>query len=157
MLSAQRTHFVLYRKLHISSVISSKISKRRKVKGNILSLCLFLKIQVHKYIYNFQDTKLKNSPNLRDGKPNEKSSGKAAPKATKLALDFFDSHYKQTYGTDWHSIRLALFSKPKFAALVNNLSSKEEIIQELKELGCLSIQDLYNEGEFNKFCTVVLI
>ena len=146
MLSAQRTHFVLYRKLHISSVISSKISKRRKVKGNILSLCLFLKIQVHKYIYNFQDTKLKHSPNLRDVKSNEKSSGKS-PNATKLALDFFDSHYKQTYGTDWHSIRLALFSKPKFAALVNNLSSKEEIIEELKAQGCLSIKDLYNEGK----------
>ena len=90
---------------------------------------------------------MKNSPNLRDVKPNEKSSGKSAPKATKLALDFFDSHYKQTYGTDWHSIRLALFSKPKFAALVNNLSSKEEIIEELKAQGCLSIKDLYNEGK----------
>ena len=78
-------------------------------------------------------------------------------KPTKIALDFFDSHYKQTFGQEWHSIRLAMFSKPKFAAVVNNLSSKEEIIQELKELGCLSIQDLYNEGEFNKFCTVLLI
>ena len=81
------------------------------------------------------------SPNLRKVQP---TGGKVKP--TKLALDFFDSHYKQTYGQDWHSIRLALFSKPKFAAVVNNLSAKDEIIQELKDLGCLSVRDLYNEG-----------
>ena len=97
---------------------------------------------------------MKHSPNLRDVKPNEKSSGKS-PNATKLALDFFDSHYKQTYGSEWHSIRLALFSKPKFAALVNNLSAQEEIIEYLKAQGCLSIKDLYNEGK--AFITYIFV
>ena len=87
---------------------------------------------------------MKQSPNLRD--PNvEAKQGKPTP--TKLARDFFDTHYKQTYGSEWHSIRLALFSKPKFAALVNNLSVKDEIIHDLKTLGCLSLKELYNEGK----------
>ena len=68
-------------------------------------------------------------------------------KTNNQAQDFFDTHYKQTYGSEWHSIRLALFSKPKFAALVNNLSVKDEIIHDLKTLGCLSLKELYNEGK----------
>jgi len=118
MLKCQSTKLILSRYLSLSAVARSKISKRRK------------------------DTKLKQSPNLRD--PNvEAKQGKPTP--TKLARDFFDTHYKQTYGSEWHSIRLALFSKPKFAALVNNLSVKDEIIHDLKTLGCLSLKELYNE------------
>ena len=91
---------------------------------------------------------MKQSPNLRD--PNvEAKQGKPTP--TKLAQDFFDTHYKQTYGSEWHSIRLALFSKPKFAAVVNNLSVKDEIIHDLKTLGCLSLKELYNEGKLVTF------
>ena len=70
-------------------------------------------------------------------------------KTNNQAQDFFDTHYKQTYGSEWHSIRLALFSKPKFAALVNNLSVKDEIIHDLKTLGCLSLKELYNEGKLH--------
>jgi hypothetical protein len=70
------------------------------------------------------------------------------PPPTKLAMNFFDDHYKQTLGPEWHSIRLALLSKPKFAALVNNFSDKTSVSEELKSLGCLSLKELFNNGEY---------
>ena len=89
----------------------------------------------------FQDTKLKYSPNL------QKDVGKEENKpAVKKAIGFFDSHYKQIYGPDWPAMRLALFSKPKFAALVNGFSSKDEVMSELKSLGCSNIKDIYYQG-----------
>ena len=103
---------MISRKFQTSSTLASKISKRRK------------------------DTKLKESPNLRKNQNGDKKN------ATQTARDFFDNHYKQIYGPDWHSLRLALFSKPKFAALVNNFSATEEIIDELKSKGCLNIKHL---------------
>ena len=83
------------------------------------------------------------SPNLRKEK-HEKPTG------TKLAQDFFDTHYKQVYGSDWHRIRVALLSKPKFAALVNNFSEKEETIEKLESFGCLNIKNLFNAGKTTK-------
>lgn len=85
---------------------------------------------------------MKLSPNLQK---EAKAQGK--PTASKLARDFFDSHYKQVYGAEWPSIRLALLSKPKFAAMVNNFSNKDEVIEELTKLGCINIKDLYAEGK----------
>ena len=69
---------------------------------------------------------------------------------TELALKHFDDHYKNYFGSEWHSIRLALLSKPKFCALVNNFSDKEAIIQELTDLGCLSIREEYHNMCFEK-------
>ena len=87
-----------------------------------------------------KDTKLKQAPNLR-------KVSHDPPKKTKKAIDFFDVHYQQIYGSAWHSIRLALFSKPKYAALINNFSAKDDIVQDLKSRGCLSIKDLYCQGK----------
>ena len=88
-----------------------------------------------------QDTKLKQSPNLQKHAVNQ---GKIP--VTKKALNFFDNHYKQIYGQDWHTMRLALLSKRKIAALVNNFSEKEVISEEMKSIGCLSVQEMYNQG-----------
>jgi len=44
-----------------------------------------------------------------------------------LALAHFDDVYQKNFGIGWHSIRLALLSKPKFCAVINNLSDKEAI------------------------------
>ena len=89
-----------------------------------------------------QDTKLRLSPNLRHEKQH---GGKTPP--TQLAQDFFDTHYKQVYGSQWHSMRLALLSKPKFTAMVNNFSAKDETMTYLKSQGCMNIKDLHNEGK----------
>ena len=89
----------------------------------------------------FQDTKLKLSPNLEK---NAKKQGKML--ATQKALNQFDIHYKQVFGSEWHSMRLAMLSKKKFAALVNNFSDKMATIDELEALGCLKMQDIYKQG-----------
>ena len=62
--------------------------------------------------------------------------------ATQKALNQFDIHYKQVFGSEWHSMRLAMLSKKKFAALVNNFSDKMATIDELEALGCLNMQDI---------------
>ena len=119
-----------------SSSQLSKASKRRKVP-NIINF-------YYKYTFQqfFQDTKLKQSPNLQKHAVNQ---GKIP--VTKKALNFFDNHYKQIYGEDWHTMRLALLSKRKIAALVNNFSEKEVISEEMKSIGCLSVQEIYNQGK----------
>ena len=102
------------RKLHITATQLSKSSKRRK------------------------DTRLKQFPNLREASKQGKTP------VTKTALNFFDNHYKQVFGPEWHAIRLALLSKPKFAALLNNFSDKDTVSEKLKSQGCQSIQEIYN-------------
>ena len=92
----------------------------------------------------FQDTKLKLSPNLEK---NAKKQGKMP--ATQKALNQFDIHYKQVFGSEWHSMRLAMLSKKKFAALINNFSDKMATIEELKALGCLNMQEIYRQGNSN--------
>jgi len=53
-----------------------------------------------------------------------------------LAVSHFDLHYKPFYGKQWPSIRVALLSKPKHCALVNNfVSDREQIVMSLAELG----------------------
>lgn len=111
----------LCRNIQTSSTQYSKISKRRK------------------------DTKLKLSPNLEK---NAKKQGKML--ATQKALNQFDIHYKQVFGSEWHSMRLAMLSKKKFAALVNNFSDKMATIDELEALGCLNMQDIYKQ-ELGKY------
>ncbi len=43
-------------------------------------------------------------------------------------------------------MRLALLSKPKFAAVVNNFSDKETVCDELTAHGCVNLKDLFLEG-----------
>lgn len=116
LLNVKNKPISFIRYLQTSSVSRSKANKRRK------------------------ETRLKLSPNLQNIK------GGVKPSATKLAIDFFDSHYKQIYGSEWHQIRLALYSKPKFAALVNHFSVKDEVEESLRSLGCVSIKDMYYQG-----------
>jgi len=47
-------------------------------------------------------------------------------------------------------MRLAMLSKKKFAALVNNFSDKMATIDELEALGCLNMQDIYKQ-ELGKY------
>ena len=60
--------------------------------------------------------------------------------ACQLALDHFDLHYKQVYDWQWPSIRVALLSKPKHCALINNFASdRKQIDISLAELGAQDI------------------
>ncbi|XP_013414337.1 5-methylcytosine rRNA methyltransferase NSUN4 isoform X2 [Lingula anatina] len=56
------------------------------------------------------------------------------------ALQFFDRYYSPIFGKQWPSIRIALLSRPKYCALVNNLSrSRDDIIADLSSLGAYDI------------------
>ena len=56
--------------------------------------------------------------------------------ACQFALDHFDLHYKPVYDLQWPSIRIALLSKSKYCALVNNFASdRKQIDVSLAELG----------------------
>lgn len=48
---------------------------------------------------------------------------------TQRALEYFDVAYAPVYGTRWPSVRLALLSKPKYIAVLNNFASYEETIE----------------------------
>ncbi|XP_066279727.1 5-methylcytosine rRNA methyltransferase NSUN4-like [Branchiostoma lanceolatum] len=62
--------------------------------------------------------------------------------ASQVALDMFDQYYKRQFGTCWSSIRLALLSEPKHAALVNNFGhNPEAVCAELEMLGAVDIMD----------------
>ena len=66
--------------------------------------------------------------------------------------------YGKTYGAEWPSLRLALLSRQKFAALVNRYagSSAEETRTRLMKMGCYSVTKQYQHSlqEFmkGKFC-----
>jgi len=62
------------------------------------------------------------------------------------ALNHFDDFYGSFYGKIWPSARLALLSQPKHCALVNYYADYESTIQHLKELGCIDIQELFEEN-----------
>jgi len=56
--------------------------------------------------------------------------------ACDLALEHFDLHYKPVYDFLWPSIRVALLSKPKHCALINNfVSDRKQIDISLAERG----------------------
>ncbi|KAI8478637.1 5-cytosine rRNA methyltransferase NSUN4-like [Branchiostoma floridae x Branchiostoma belcheri] len=62
--------------------------------------------------------------------------------ASQVALDMFDQYYKRQFGTRWSSIRLALLSEPKHAALVNNYGhAPEAVCAYLEALGAVDIMD----------------
>ena len=58
-----------------------------------------------------------------------------------------------SYKSNWNSIRLALLSAPKYAAVVNNFSGKlEEVQKELTEMGAFPISSLLTSS--NAQCNV---
>lgn len=61
------------------------------------------------------------------------------------ALDHFDEFYGNVFGEkNWKSMRSDLLRKPKYAAVVNNYSDSEEIIEKLESLGALNIRRVFN-------------
>ncbi|XP_071956111.1 5-cytosine rRNA methyltransferase NSUN4-like isoform X2 [Antedon mediterranea] len=54
---------------------------------------------------------------------------------TQLALKYFDKHYKLEFGEKWPSVRLALLSKQKHGALVNNFAHPIAVEEKLSQLG----------------------
>lgn len=67
-------------------------------------------------------------------------------KGIDLCLDHFDLFYKKNFEKIWPSLRLALLSRPKFCALLNNYGDPETGINRLKHMGCYSIKKQYNEA-----------
>ena len=104
----------LGRGFQTSSADCSKVSKRRKFD------------------------RLKDAPHLEAVKQSAQKTN------TDFCLEHFDSFYKKIYGKEWHSIRLALMSRPKFCALINNYGPVNAAKQKLQEMGCYSIKDAVN-------------
>ncbi|KAG0718240.1 5-methylcytosine rRNA methyltransferase NSUN4 [Chionoecetes opilio] len=59
------------------------------------------------------------------------------------ALEYFDTALPPVYGSRWPSIRLALLSKQKYVAVLNNFADHEPIIEELHDLGAMDIKHKY--------------
>ncbi|XP_047490722.1 5-methylcytosine rRNA methyltransferase NSUN4-like [Penaeus chinensis] len=68
------------------------------------------------------------------------------PKVTnsQRALEYFDIAYAPVYGTRWPSVRLALLSKPKYVAVLNNFASYDETIKRFQTLGAWDIGKKYS-------------
>lgn len=67
------------------------------------------------------------------------------------ALQYFDSAYPPVYGPRWPSIRLALLSKQKYIALINNFGNYEDTIQRFEDLGALNVGKRFlDNNEFEK-------
>jgi len=84
--------------------------------------------------------RLQNAPHLE-----ALQAQKVKKTATDHCLDHFDLFYKKTFGNDWPSLRLALLSRPKFCALVNNYGDKDGALKRLNKMGCYSIKSLYQQ------------
>nr|CAH0111567.1 unnamed protein product [Daphnia galeata] len=69
---------------------------------------------------------------------------------TDRALDHFDDFYGTFYGDLWPSTRLAMLSSPKHCALVNYYGDYDETIDKLKNMGCLDIQEIFEENRLLK-------
>ena len=92
-------------------------------------------------MFCFQDDRIKYSPHLEAVvKQTTKKKGKD------LCLDYFDIYYKKNFEKIWPSLRLALLSRPKFCALVNNYGDPEATFKRLKNMGCYSIKKQYIEA-----------
>ncbi|XP_045626099.1 5-methylcytosine rRNA methyltransferase NSUN4 isoform X2 [Procambarus clarkii] len=63
------------------------------------------------------------------------------PQITNIARaqEYFDRAYPPVYGPRWPSIRLALLSKQKYVAAVNNFANHENTIEKFQELGAVDI------------------
>ena len=71
---------------------------------------------------------------------------KTAKKGKDLCLDHFDIYYKKNFEKIWPSLRLALLSRPKFCALVNNYGDPETAAKRLIDMGCYSIRKKHSES-----------
>ncbi|CAL4070673.1 unnamed protein product, partial [Meganyctiphanes norvegica] len=58
---------------------------------------------------------------------------------TERALQYFDTAYPPVYGSRWPSIRLALLSKHKYIALINNFGNYEDTIKRFENLGAFNV------------------
>ncbi|XP_042215463.1 5-methylcytosine rRNA methyltransferase NSUN4-like isoform X2 [Homarus americanus] len=69
-----------------------------------------------------------------------------ATKVTNMdrAKEYFDIAYPPVYGTRWPSIRLALSSKQKYVAVVNNFANHEVTVEKFQELGAMDIRHKYS-------------
>ena len=70
---------------------------------------------------------------------------KTKPTAKDHCLEHFDIFYKKTFGKEWPSIRLAMLSRPKFCALVNNYGNSDDTVKRLTQMGCYSIRRRYEQ------------
>ena len=119
MLCLQRSKFVCGRSAKAINadpfIRTSKTSKRRKEEQKMKAPHL---ITTNKYLKRQENIGVRN------------------------ALTFFDDHYLKTFGKEkWASMRLALLSRPKHAALINNFADAEETKGFLADEGCFSIKD----------------
>ncbi|XP_039251901.2 5-cytosine rRNA methyltransferase NSUN4-like [Styela clava] len=65
-----------------------------------------------------------------------------------LAREFFDGLYSKRFVKDWPSIRCAMMSRKKYAAVVNNHTYSYEIERELEESGAIDIVSvLHNKAK----------
>lgn len=110
-------HYKIHlRYIHITSALWSKVGKRRK------------------------DDRLKLAPHL------EAIVHQTQKKRSKdFCLEHFDRFYSKAFAGQWPSMRLALFSRPKFCALLNNYGDRDTAIRRLNKMGCYSIKKIYNE------------
>lgn len=58
------------------------------------------------------------------------------------ALDHFDNSYSLIYGKKWNSIRVALLTKHKSVALVNNFADPVKTSRELELSGAIDLKSL---------------
>ena len=102
--------------LYTSAVVWSKVGKRRK------------------------DDRLKLAPHLEII-----SKQKQKKMAKDHCLEHFDTFYKKTFERQWPSLRLAMLSRPKFCALVNNYGDRDTTFKRLNRMGCYSINKVYQD------------
>jgi len=100
-----------------------------------------------------KDNKLAVSPHLKALQAAAAQSGTSSKKLRgkspcQLCLDHFDQFYGKTFGSEWPSLRLALLSRPKFAALVNKYaaSNVEQTKTRLMKMGCYSVTQQYKDN-----------
>ncbi|CAK9290652.1 unnamed protein product [Gordionus sp. m RMFG-2023] len=63
---------------------------------------------------------------------------------SEIATEYFDSIYGSYFGKQWPSIRLALFSIPKYSLLYNNYSHNQTTILNLKEESDGSLKSIWD-------------
>lgn len=61
------------------------------------------------------------------------------------ALSHFDQYYSQYFISRWPSMRLALLSRPKYCAVVNNFGDPEDTASSLERQGCINITKMFHE------------
>lgn len=69
-----------------------------------------------------------------------------APKTTNImrTQEYFDSAYPPVYGKQWPSIRIALLSKQKYVAVINNFADFEDTERNFQEIGAVDIRHKYS-------------